>query len=92
MSNFANGLKSCTAGEVEELADGFLASTHVVPVVAVQISTETGFRSEQAKLHRGSPTQYLYTTRELALIEADLSHHAGSDHQRSASTPASWLR
>ena len=67
---------SCTAGEVEQLADGFLASAHVVPVVAVQISTETGFRSEHAKLHRGSPTQYLYTTRELALIEADLLHRA----------------
>ena len=83
---------SCTAREVEQLADRFLASAHVVAVGAVQISTETDFRSEQAKLHRGSPTQYLYTTRELALIEADLSHHAGSDHQRSTSTPASWPR
>ena len=70
---------SCTATGVERLADGFLASVHVVPVVDVQVSTDAMFRSEHARIHKGSSTQYLYTTRELALLEDELLRWADSE-------------
>ncbi len=62
----------CTATEVEALADQFLASAHVVPVVDVQVATAEVLSPLQPKIQKGSPTQYLYTTRELAVMEAEL--------------------
>ncbi len=69
---------SCTAPEVESLADGFLGSAHVVPVVDVQASTDEVLSPEQPRVQKASPTQYLYTTRELAVMEADLLRWANN--------------
>jgi len=67
---------SCAAVEIERLADGFLASTRVVPVVDVQVATADVLSPEQPAVQRASLTQFRYTTRELAVLEAELLRRA----------------